>query len=129
MTHIHNYRNKSKYCIIFSENIGGDTLEFVMNKIMSIDKDAQGYRMSIEELIKEKEDELENLIKEMNLRFQEESKNIKSVISSEKMKEAECKALSIRKEKEEQLRNINTKYQSNKLEIVNEVFNKIVKSL
>ena len=100
-----------------------------MNKIVSIDKDAQGYRMSIEELIKEKEDELENLIKEMNLRFQEESKNIKSVISSEKMKEAECKALSIRKEKEEQLRNINTKYQSNKLEIVNEVFNKIVKSL
>jgi hypothetical protein len=109
--------------------IGGDTLEFVMNKIMSIDKDAQSYRKAIEESIKEKENELENLIKDINFTFQEESKKIKKDISYEKISEAECKALIIRKEKEEQLNNINTKYQSNKLEIVNEVFNKIIKSL
>ena len=100
-----------------------------MNKIMSIDKDAQDYRNAIEELIKEKEDELENLIKDINFRFQEESKIIKRDISYEKITEAECKVLIIRKEKEEQLNNINTKYQSNKLEIVNEVFDKIIKSL
>ena len=100
-----------------------------MNKIMSIDKDAQDYRNAIEELIKEKEDELENLIKDIHFRFQEESKNIKKDISFEKITEAECKALIIRKEKEEQLNNINAKYQSNKLEIVNEVLDKIIKSL
>ena len=100
-----------------------------MNKIMSIDKDAQGYRKAIEELIKEKEEELEKLIKDINIKFQEEAKNIKRDISNEKIKEAEGKALIIRMEKEEQFNYINTKYQSNKLEIVNEVFDKIIKSL
>lgn len=96
---------------------------------MSIDKDAQSYRSSIEELLKEKQDELENKIKDMEARFQEESKKIKRDISSEKIIEAEHRAMSIRKEKEEQLSSINTKYQSNKLVIVEEVFNGIIKSL
>jgi hypothetical protein len=100
-----------------------------MNKIVSIDKDAQGYRKAIEELIKEKEEELEKLVKDINVRFEEESKKMKRDINNEKIKEAEDKALIIRKEKEEQLSNINAKYQSNKLEIVNEVFGKIIKSL
>jgi vacuolar-type H+-ATPase subunit H len=109
--------------------IGGNALEFVINKIMSIDKDAQSYRRAIEELLKQKQDELENEIRNMNTTFQEEAKKIKSSISSEKITEAEHKAMSIRKEKEEQLNSINTKYQSNKLVIVEEVFNRIIKSL
>ena len=113
----------------YFKNIGGDALEFVINKIMSIDKDAQSYRSSIVELLQQKQDELENEINDMNTSFQEESKKIKSSISSEKILEAEHRAMSIRKEKEEQLNNINTKYQSNKLVIVEEVFNRIIKSL
>jgi hypothetical protein len=108
---------------------GGDALEFVINKIMSIDKDAQIYRSSIEELLKEKQDELESKMKDMKARFQEESEKIKNAISSEKIIEAEHRAMSIRKEKEEQLNSINTKYQSNKLVIVEEVFNRIIESL
>ena len=96
---------------------------------MSIDKDAKSYRSSIEELLKEKQDELEVKMKDMEAEFQEESIRIKNDISSEKIIEAEKKAKSIRKEKEEQLNSINTKYQSNKLVIVEEVFNKIIKSL
>ena len=110
-------------------NTGGDALEFVINKIMSIDKDAQSYRSSIEELLKQKQNELENEIKNMNSCFQEESKKVKNTISSEKVIEAEHKAMIIRREKEEQLDSINTKYQSNKLVIVEEVFNRIIKSL
>ena len=100
-----------------------------MNKIMSIDKDAESYRKSIDELLKEKQDELENIIKNMNTRFQEECINLKNDISNEKIVEAEFRAREIRKEKEEQLNNINIKYQSNKLEIVGAVFNTILKSL
>jgi hypothetical protein len=109
-------------------NIGGGALEFVINKIMSIDKDAQSYRSSIDELLKEKQDELESKIQDMKIKFQEESKKIKSGISSEKIREAEDRAMSIRKEKEEQLNSINVKYQSNKLVIAEEVFNGIIKS-
>jgi hypothetical protein len=109
-------------------NIGGGALEFVINKIMSIDKDAQSYRSSIDELLKEKQGEFESEIQDMKTKFQEESKQIKSGISSEKILEAEHRAMNIRKEKEEQLNSINIKYQSNKLVIVEEVFNRIIKS-
>ncbi len=100
-----------------------------MNKIMSIDKDAESYRTGIEEMLREKQEELENIIKHMNLSWQEESKNIKKDISNKKIGEAKCRAETIGKEKEEELNDINIKYQSNKLEIVDEVFNIIINSL
>ena len=100
-----------------------------MNKIMSIDKDAESYRKGIDDLLKEKQDELEKTIVDMKDSFQEECKNIKSAISSEKIIEAENRAKSIRNEKEEGLNNINTKYQFNKTQIVEEVFNGIITSL
>jgi len=104
-------------------------LEFVMNKIMKIDKDAQIYRNGIEKQLKEKQNELENIIEDMLISFQEESKNIKNDICSEKIIEAEHKVGIIKKEKEEELSNINRKYQINKLDIVEIVFNRIVKSV
>jgi len=101
-------------------------LEIVINKIMNIEKDAQRYRNSIEQLLKEKQNELENTVLDMKISFQEESKNIKNDITHEKLIEAEQKAYSIKKEKEEKLKNINVIYQSNKSKIVDEVFNKII---
>ncbi|MFT5872095.1 MAG: putative ATPase with chaperone activity [Clostridium sp.] len=98
-----------------------------MKKILSIDKDAENYRKGIDELLKQRQDELDSMIVDMDLKFQEESNNIKSEISNEKIKEAEYKAKTIKKEKEEGLNNINIKYQSNKLRIINEVFNGIIK--
>ena len=109
--------------------IGGEALEFVMNKIMSIDKDAESYRSGIDELLKEKQDELEKIIVHMKSSWEEESKNIVNTISNEKIIEAEEKAKNIRAEKEEGLTKINTKYQSNKLTIVESVFNGIIESL
>lgn len=100
-----------------------------MNKIMGIDKDAESYRKSIDDMLKEKEIELEKIILDMKASFQEESKNIKSTISDEIIKEAENKAKNIIKEKEEELNIINTKYERNKLKIVDEIFNGIIKSL
>lgn len=100
-----------------------------MNKIMSIDKDAENYRKGTYKLLKEKQDELEIKLKDMRDSFQEESKNIKAAIGNEKVMEAENKAATIRKEKEEILNSINTKYQSNKLDLVEDVFNRIIKSL
>lgn len=100
-----------------------------MNKIMSIDNDAESYRKGIDELLKEKQGELEKIIMDMKISFQEESKYIKSNISNEKIIDAENRAENIIKEKEEILNSINTKYQMNKLQIVDEVFNGIIKSL
>jgi len=114
---------------MYCQNVGGEAMEFVMSKIMNIDKDAESYRGGIDELLKEKQDELENIIKDMKAHFQEESKNIKNAISNEKIVEAEYRVRNIKKEKEEQLNNINTKYQSNKLEIVDEVFRRIINLL
>jgi hypothetical protein len=110
-------------------NIGGDALEFVMNKIMGIDKDAENYRKGTNELLKEKQDGIETTIKNMRLSFEEQSKNIKSAISNEELIEAGRKAKNIRDEKEEGLNNINTKYQKNKSKIIDEVFNKIINLL
>ena len=112
--------------LYYFKNIGGDAMEFVMNKIMSIDKDAEGYRKGIDDLLKEKQDELENTINDMLVNFEEEVKTIKDGISHEKIIEAEFRARNIRIEKEEKLKSINTKYESNKLEIINEVFNYIL---
>lgn len=109
--------------------IGGEALEFVMNKIMSIDKDAESYRKGIDELLKEKQNELEKTIVDMKDSWEEESKNIKNTISNEKIIEAEEKAKNIRAEKEEGLNKINIKYHSNKLTIVEGVFNGIIESL
>lgn len=100
-----------------------------MNKIMSIDKDAENYRQGIDELLKEKQKELDQVIKEMNLQWQEEGKNIKETILEEKLIEAKKKAEKIKDEKEDQIKNINLKYESNKDKIVNEVFSKIINSL
>jgi len=99
-----------------------------MNKIMSIDKDAESYRKGIDELLKEKEIELEKNILDMKVSFQEETKNIKNTISNEIIKEAENRAKNIIKEKEEELTIINTKYERNKLKIIDEIFNTIIKS-
>jgi len=96
---------------------------------MSIDKDAENYRKNIDELLSEKQDELENTIKDLMASFEEECKYIKSDIINEKIMEAENIAKSIKKEKEEVLNSINTKYQSNKLAIVEEIFNRVIKPL
>ncbi|MBU3110440.1 hypothetical protein [Clostridium lacusfryxellense] len=104
-------------------------MKFVMNKIMSIDKDAQNYRKNIDELLSEKQNELENIINDLMARFEEECKNIKRDISNEKILEAENTAKNIRKEKEENLHSINDRYQANKLELVDAVFNRVIKLL
>jgi vacuolar-type H+-ATPase subunit H len=100
-----------------------------MNKIMSIDKDAQNYRKNIDELLIEKQNVLDNIINDLMARFEEECKNIKQDIGNRKMLEAENIANNIRKEKEEELTSINAKYQANKLELVEVVFNRVIKLL
>jgi len=102
-------------------------LKFVMDKIMSIDKDAQNYRKNIDELLSQKQNELEIAINDLTNRFNEECKNIKSVIGNEKIMEAESLAKNIKEEKEEELNKINTKYQANKSVIVDEIFNRVIK--
>jgi len=104
-------------------------LELVIKKIMSIDKDAENFRMGIDVLLKEKQEELEKTIVDMRSSFQEEAKNIKRTISDAKTIQAENTAKNIISEKQQVLSDINMKYQNNKLQIVEEVFNGIIKSL
>jgi vacuolar-type H+-ATPase subunit H len=104
-------------------------VEFVMNKIMNIDKDAKTYRSGIDELLKEKELQLEKTISNIRLDWEKEAKATKDSILKEKLYEAEDRAKNIRHEKETQITNIKAKYESNKSKIVEEIFNRIISSL
>jgi vacuolar-type H+-ATPase subunit H len=104
-------------------------VEFVMNKIMNIDKDAKTYRNGIDELLKEKELQLEKTISDIRLDWEKEARAIKYSILKEKLYEAEGRAKNIRDEKETQITNIKAKYESNKSKIVDEIFNRIISSL
>lgn len=104
-------------------------MEFVINKIMSIDKDAENYRKNIDELLKEKEKELQEGIKAMQNQWIDEAKGIKESVLKEKLSEAEEKANKIIEEKNELLKNIKAKYVDNKEKIVEDVFSKIISSL
>mgnify|MGYP001588273733 CR=1 FL=1 len=61
--------------------------------------------------------------------FGDESRNIKNSIYNKKMIEAENIARNIINEKEEELNKINNEYQSNKSELVEDVFKRIIKPL
>jgi ElaB/YqjD/DUF883 family membrane-anchored ribosome-binding protein len=104
-------------------------VKFVMDKIMSIDRDAEAYRKGIEELLKEKQLQLEKTIDDLKLDWQEEAKAIKSEVLNKKLEEAEERAKNIREEKNYQLDNIKAKYESNRSLICEEIFNKIIESL
>jgi hypothetical protein len=106
-----------------------NNLEFVMNKIISIDKDAETYRQGIEKLLIEKEMELEKNINELRQEWAIEEKKIREDIMNEKLGVAEEKAKSISKEKEESIESIKNKYAETSNQIVNEVFLKIINSL
>lgn len=106
-----------------------NNLEFVMNKIISIDKDAETYRQGIEKLLIEKELELEKNINELRQEWAIEEKKIREDIMKEKLGVAEEKAKSISKEKEESIELIKNKYAETSDQIVNEVFLKIINSL
>ena len=104
-------------------------MDFVVNKVMDIDRDAENYRKKIEELIGDKQRELEKRINDMNLQWEEEGKSIKKTILLTTLNDAEKKAEEIKKEKEEQISVIEKKFFNNKSKIVDKVFSKIIHSL
>lgn len=106
-----------------------DNLEFVMNKIISIDKDAEAYRQGIEKLLKEKEVELERSINKLREDWIIEEKKIRDAIMKEKLEAAEGKASVISKQKEEEIELIKNKYAQTSNQVINEVFLKIINSL
>ena len=104
-------------------------MDFVINKIIDIDKDAENYRRNITELIEEKQMELEDSIKAMNKDCDEELKRIKTRILSSSSSDAENKARDIKIEKEKRLSVIKEIYENNKVKITEEIFNEIIHSL
>ncbi|MBU3195419.1 hypothetical protein KPL26_01925 [Clostridium algidicarnis] len=104
-------------------------MDFVINKIIDIDKDAENYRKNIMELIDEKQMELEESIKSMNKDCDEELKSKKMSILSSSISDAENKAKDIKIEKEKQLSVIREIYETNKVKIIDEIFNEIIHSL
>lgn len=103
-------------------------MEFVLNKIMSIDRDAEKYRKGIDLLLQEKQKDMENKINELKRNWQEEAKTLRENIYKAKLQEAEVRAEEISAEKKVQLNSIKNKYENSKEEIVNEVFSKIISS-
>lgn len=103
-------------------------MEFVLNKIMSIDRDAEKYRKGIDLLLQEKQKDMENKINELKRNWQEEAKTLRENIYKAKLQEAEVRAEEISAEKKVLLNSIKNKYENSKEEIVNEVFSKIISS-
>lgn len=104
-------------------------MEFVINKIISIDRDAESYRENINELLRERQKDSEKILEIMREQWEEESKVLKESIMKEKLSEAEVKVKAIKKEKDRDISLINSKYEKNKNEIINNIFNEIVKSI
>lgn len=104
-------------------------MDFVINKIIDIDKDAENYRQNITELLGEKQIALEDSIKAMNKDCDEELKSMKESILSASISDAENKARDIKIEKEKQLSVIKEIYENNKVKIIDEIFNEIIHSL
>lgn len=104
-------------------------MEFVINKIISIDRDAESYRENINELLRERQKDSQKILEIMRDQWQEESKVLKESIMKEKLNEAEERVKAIKKEKDRDVSLINSKYEKNKKEIINDVFNEIVKSV
>lgn len=104
-------------------------MEFVINKIISIDRDAESYRENINELLRERQKDSEKILEIMREQWEEESKVLKESIMKEKLSEAEVKVKGIKKETDRDISLINSKYEKNKNEIINDIFNEIVKSI
>ena len=81
------------------------------------------------DFIKEKQVELKNKLKDMQEEWLEEQKNMKENIEREKLNKAENKAEDIAEERELQLSLIKNKYQENKQQIIDEIFQNIISSL
>lgn len=103
-------------------------MQYVINSIINIDKEAERFDKDIEEMIEAKNKELKEQLK----KSEEENINIintiKKNIVNEGIYQAEKKAKEISKEKEMEIDRINSNYIKAKDAIINTVFLNIINS-
>ena len=107
---------------------GGEFMQYVINSIINIDKEAENYEKKIEEEIQKKKDTLNEELSNMEREYEDQIKALKAQIQVDSKKEAESKVKRITEEKDGRLQEINEKFHNKKEEIVNSVFQKIINS-
>lgn len=108
--------------------LGGEGMEFTIKKILSIDKEVQEYKKSIEKTLVDKRRELDEYIRTLDKEYNSETERMKEVIIKNSVLEAEKITNEIKLNRQEQVEMISNLYNKNKNSIVNEIFEYIISS-
>ncbi|WP_426349839.1 hypothetical protein ACPWSR_01050 [Alloiococcus sp. CFN-8] len=103
-------------------------MQYVINSIINMDKEAENYEKEIKEEILKRKKTLNDELSNMESEYQGQIKFLKEQVLADSRKEAEIKAQKIIEAKNSKLQQINEKFQNNKAQIVNSVFQKIINS-
>lgn len=102
-------------------------MEDIIQKVVSIDMQAENYKKQLDEEFQGKKKELEKTIFQMREEAEAQVNSKKLQIKNEKIERAHALVEEIKKDKEEQLNKINTVYADAKNQIVDEVFKELFK--
>lgn len=97
-------------------------MEYTLKKIISIDKEAENFRMSKVNELKEKKEELQNEIKKLWADLSEDIETMKKNINIETTNKAYEEIEILKKNKEEEIENLKKKYEQAKQDILEEAF-------
>ena len=103
-------------------------MQYVINSIINMDMEAENYEKQIKEEILKRKKTLNDELSNMESEYQGQIKFLKEQVLADSRKEAELKAQKIIEAKNSKLQQINERFQNNKAQIVNSVFQKIINS-
>lgn len=102
-------------------------MEDIIQKVVSIDMQAENYKKQLDEEFQGKKKDLEKTILHMREEAEAQVNSKKSQIKNEKIERAHALVEDIKKDKEEQLDKINSIYAGAKNEIVDKIFKELFK--
>ncbi len=103
-------------------------MQYVINSIINIDKEAEKYESNIKEVIQEKREALKLELLELEENSKQKHMTIKKEVIDKGIEEAEKTAERIEMDKKEEIKRINKKFLSARENLVNTVFKQIINS-
>ncbi|WP_040212626.1 hypothetical protein [Clostridium polynesiense] len=103
-------------------------MQYVVNSIINIDKEAEKYKNNIQEVVSSRKRELKTYLKSLEQEHEKDIENIRAALINNNIKRAEEKAQKIAEETESLIRELNNNYYSNKDDIISTIFKNIINS-
>ncbi len=103
-------------------------MEYTIKKIISIDKDAENYRKSLNQRLTNEKKDLENTLADMRNDSKKNLEKLKKEVIEKKLGESDRMAEQIRNEKAIEMENINKKINDIKGKIISDTMNNILSS-